>query len=109
MKTRLIVPLLLGAVLYSLPVLANNVVITNGPDSGYWRERAEPAMDPATKCRLLNERFEAILGRHEAALKAPEAKSLWHQGLKLCARDRQQQGVEKLESALRDVGVQPWG
>lgn len=109
MKTRLIVPLLLGAVLFSLPAMATGKAGPKGSGPGHPREHIIASMDPATKCRLLNEQFNVAIRQHEDAAMATQAKAMRSEGLELCAQFKQEQGAAKLEEALRDIDVRPWG
>jgi len=103
MNTRMIVPALLSAVMFSTPVLAA------GAYEAAPQAQKTAAMTPADQCRSLETQFDAAIKTHGTAAKASEAKAMRTEGGNLCASGKQADGIVKLEQALRDLGVKTKG
>lgn len=103
MITRMIVPALLSAVMFTTPVLAAGSYGAMTPATQHTQKAA--AMTPAEKCTNLEKQFDSAIKKHEKAAKAGEAKTLRTEGGNLCASGKHAEGVAKLEQALKDIGV----
>lgn len=109
MNTRLIVPAMLGALLFSTPVLARGA----GPYDAahYWARpnlNSPLGVNPAAdKCNALKGQFDKAIETHGAAAKATVARTMSTEGANLCAAGDWNRGVVKLETALNDLGVTP--
>ena len=104
MNTRLIVPAILGALLLSMPAMAGGMSSTTM--SAPATQKAA-SMTPLEKCSALERQFDAAIKQHESATKAVDAKNLRVEGSKLCLTGKEGEGIAKLESALKDIGVTP--
>ena len=93
MNTRLIVPMILGAVMLTTPVHAT----------------VKTEMLPSQKCIILENQFDTAIKSHEHAAKVNEAKTMRTEGGNLCTSGNYDDGVAKLEHALRDLGVKAKG
>ena len=104
MSTRTIVPAILSAVVLSAPVLAAGIDKPGHPPASM--ERAA-AVNAAARCTSLQSQFDAAIKRHETAKMAAEAKTMREDGGKLCTGGNVDQGIAKLEMALKNIGVKP--
>ena len=105
MKTRMIVPALLSAAMLSAPVLAAGT--DKAGHATPTMERAA-AVNSAERCTALQKQFDAVIKKHEKAKKkAEEAETMRRDGGKLCAAGNSDQGIAKLETALKHIGVKP--
>ncbi|HEY5598297.1 MAG TPA: hypothetical protein VIK47_05790 [Kiloniellales bacterium] len=59
------------------------------------------------KCTSLEQQTITAIRDHASAKKIVEAKKMQEEGSKLCASDKKEDGVKKLQQALRDLGVKP--
>ena len=105
MKTRLIVPAILSAVVLSTPVLAAGSYDT--PMSAGHHMQQAGMMTPLERCMSLEKQFDAAITAHEKAPMAHQAKIMRADGGSLCARGEHDQGITKLEGALKDLGLTP--
>jgi len=105
MMTRLIVPAILGAVMLSAPVMAGSTTHSDKSSAPAMQKAA--AMTVTEKCSALERQFDAAIKQHESAAKAADARNLRAEGSKLCSSGKQTEGIAKLESALKDLGVTP--
>ena len=104
MKTRLIVPAILSAVVLSAPVLAASTDKAGHPPAAM--ERAA-AVNAADRCTALQKQFDTAMKKHEMSKMAGEAKTMREDGGKLCTAGNVDQGIAKLEMALKNIGVKP--
>jgi hypothetical protein len=103
MKTRMIVPAILSAVMLSTPVLAagnSNPTPVSQPSP-----QKGASMTPAEKCASLEKQFDAAVVSHEKAARITEAQSMRSEGGNLCASGKYDAGIAKLDQALKDLGV----
>lgn len=107
MKTRLIVPAILCAVMLSAPVLAAGSYGTAMPSTQHTQKAA--AMTPTEKCTSLEKQFDKAIKTHGKAAMANDAKTMRTDGGNLCASGKQVDGIAKLEQALKDLGVKVKG
>ena len=105
MKTRMIVPLILGAAMLSGPVLAAGS--TTGPTKTMKHTTAK--MTPEQRCTALQSQFDTAIKTHASAPKADQAKSMRAEGGTLCADGKHAKGIAKLHQALKDIGVKSKG
>lgn len=105
MNTRMIVPAILSAVMLSTPVLAGGNYGTAMPSTQHTQKAA--AMTSAEKCTALQKQFDDAIKTHGKAQKATEAKTMREEGGNLCTSGKADEGVAKLETALKDLGVKP--
>ena len=68
---------------------------------------AGSASATSERCIQLEEQFNAIVGEHASNPKLPLAQSYEQNGTYLCNNDVDDVGEEKLEQALRILGVEP--
>ena len=106
MNTRLIVPAVLGALMLSTPIMAATPT-RHSDRSELPRAQMAATMTPLEKCSALERQFDIAIKQHESATKAVDAKNLRIEGSKLCFAGKQSEGIAKLESALKDIGVTP--
>jgi hypothetical protein len=104
MKTRSIVPVVLGVAMLSTPVLAagNYAAPTTKANP-----QVAMAMSQSEKCTALQKQFDEAIKMHESAAKVADAKMMRADGAKLCASGKHSEGITKLETALKDIGVTP--
>ena len=105
MKTQWIVPAMLGIALLSAPVLAANKKPGEFAEKKPFPQYA--AMTAAEKCTVLESQFDSAIKTHEAVAKAAEAKQLRTDGGNLCASGKAPDGVKKLETAIKTLGLKP--
>ncbi len=106
MKTQWIVPAMLGIALLSAPVLA----ATKKPGNEFSEKKPilqYAAMTSAEKCTALENQFDSAIKTHDAVAKAAEAKQLRTDGGSLCATGKAPDGVKKLETAIKALGLKP--
>ena len=109
MNTRLIVPAMLGALMFSTPVFAHGA----GPndDAYYWaRPNLTPPLGIAprdTECKALQAQFDKAIETQWTAAKAADARAMRTKGTNLCAAGNWEQGIVKMKTALKDLGVTP--
>ena len=65
------------------------------------------SMSPAQQCTALENQFDREIVKHAAASKAAVAMTLRVDAGKLCRNGNNDDGVKKLEQALKDIGVKP--
>jgi hypothetical protein len=103
MRTQLIISALLGALLFSTPVLAgqmNGRGITSRP----WEQTAAQANE-SHQCRALERQYgSVVMGRGNAA-QSGEVRTLGTKGRYLCHQGREAAGAAKLEQALKDLDM----
>ena len=104
MLIRSIVPVMLSAMLLSTPALA-------GDHNSRYRAASRPYQGPAMmavtkKCASLQDRFDKMIGEHEHAATANEAKAMRAYAGNLCREGREADGVAQLTLALKDIGVE---
>ncbi len=106
MFARIAVP-----VVASLTLLAGAAMAATshgGDDRQLGQYRQVAAMTSmAEKCTSLEQQTATAIREHASAKKIADAKKMHAQGSKLCASDKKDDGVKKLEQALRDLGVKP--
>jgi hypothetical protein len=107
MKTRLIVPVLLSAVMFSMPAMATGKASPKGSGPSYPREHIAEAVTPATRCTELEAQFDQAVQVHEHAAMVSQAKDLRREAGPICAGGNHNEGITKLDTALRDIGVKP--
>ncbi len=100
MNPRSIVPAIMAAVMLSSPVLA-----AGNYGSSAETPKIAAVKTSAEKCTILEKEFDAAIVKHEKAAKAADAKQLRAEGGTLCAGGKQDEGVAKLEAAMKDLGV----
>jgi len=103
MLTRLIVPAMLTAIVFSAPVLAAETAKTPAQPA----PAKHMAMSPKDECTAYQAQFDAALPTHEKAAKLADAKKLRAEGGTLCTSGKEPNGAAKLAKALRDLGVKP--
>jgi len=103
--TRWIVPAALSLTLLGAPVLAAGPNAGTMPVKG--AKQTATMMTPAQKCSALEKQFDAAIKKHGKADKAAEARTMRTQGGELCANGKRGDGVARLESALKGIGVKP--
>lgn len=64
--------------------------------------------DPEVRCSALQSQFDHEIDQHATAPKAAAAKALRREGTELCASGEPDNGIRKLEQALRDINVVPY-
>ena len=65
-------------------------------------------VNPADQCTALEKQFDdAIASSKATAAMLSKAKALRADGGKLCSSGKASDGVKKLESALKDIGLKP--
>ena len=101
MNTRMIIPAILSAVVLSTPVLAAS---QQGNANQPTMQKAA-AQTSAERCTVLEKEFDAAIKKHEKAAKAEDAKKLRTEGSTLCAGGKPDEGVAKLETAMKELGV----
>lgn len=102
MKTRALIPVLLGAAILATPLVA-----TLARDSDHDHPSGAAAAWQTEKCNALQKQFDTAIASHMGAAKANEAKAMRTAGAKLCTEGDHEGGVAKLEAALNDLGVKP--
>jgi hypothetical protein len=105
MRTRVIVPAILSAVMLSAPVFAANNISSPGKATNPVYKTV--AMTAAEKCTKLEQQFDDAIKTHGKAAKANEAKNMRTEGGNLCAGGKQADGVTKLQQAIKALGVKP--
>ena len=105
MRTRVIVPAVLSAIMLSAPVFAASNI--NGPGKMASPVYKTVAMTTAEKCTKLQQQFDDAIKTHEKAAKVNEAKNMRSEGGNLCASGKQTDGVAKLQQAIKALGVKP--
>lgn len=65
------------------------------------------SMSPAQQCTALENQFDQEIVKHAEAPKAATAMTLRKEAGELCRSGRNDDGVKKLEEALKDIGVKP--
>ena len=112
MKTRLIVPAILSAMMLGAPVLAQaaSMDLDTAPSKnsahGSKSDIAETMQD---RCIVLEKQFDATVKDHATATKIAQAKTLRKEGANFCRDSQPSKGVTLLEDALNDIGVTPKG
>ena len=69
---------------------------------------AATTMSPADQCTALEKQFDDGLATTKASTdKLSKAKTLRADGGKLCSTGKPTEGLKKLQSALKDIGLKP--
>ena len=108
MKTRALLPAVLGAILLSTPVLAaTSPATTASPHAAKGHELSVAAMSPTERCTALEHQFDDAVKTHSKSASAKSAKAMRTEGASLCASGKQAEGAQKLEQALKTLGESP--
>jgi hypothetical protein len=108
MKTRALLPAVLGAILLSAPVLAaTSPATTASPHAAKGHELSVAAMSPTERCTALEHQFDDAVKTHSKSASAKSAKAMRTEGASLCASGKQAEGAQKLEQALKTLGESP--
>lgn len=105
MKSRALIPVLLGAAILGSPALSAMAARNGEP---FHDQASGAAVAKQTEqCTALEKQFDTAITSHMGAAKANEAKAMRTAGGKLCAAGDHKGGIAKLETALNDLGVKP--
>lgn len=104
MKTRVIVPLFVSAVMLATSAMAAGAKHDSYRNTDMKRTQMS-TMTPQKQCTSLQSKFDVAIKKHEKAAKAEQAKAMRTEGGNLCAQGQHAEGVAKLQQALRDIGV----
>jgi hypothetical protein len=63
--------------------------------------------DIEDRCNVLQRQYEAAASEHKADAQAEAAGKLHSEGVSACQNNEIETGIQKLEQALREIGVQP--
>jgi len=102
MKTRALIPVLLGAAILGSPVLA-----AMARDSDHDHPSGATVAWQTERCNALQKQFDTAISSHTGAAKANQARTMRNAGEKLCTEGNHKGGIAKLEAALNDLGVKP--
>ena len=102
MNIRSIVPVVLAAMLLSTPVLAGDHDTRDRVENMPYRGPATMAL--TQQCASLQTQFDKMIGGHEHAAKADEAKAMRAYGGNLCRQGREADGVAQLKLAIKNIG-----
>jgi hypothetical protein len=97
----------------SLAVLGTPIMVTVAAGQGTSetgtshdeRTMTGPGMDPMQECDFLQNRFDANIPEHASDPNAQQAKDLRAEGGRLCGEGKSDEGVAKLQDALKAIGV----
>jgi hypothetical protein len=64
-------------------------------------------MTGTERCTALEKQFDQAIVKHAKDAKAADARTLRADGGKLCTSGKTDQGMQKLQQALNDIGVKP--
>ena len=111
MKTRVLIPAILSAVMLSVPVLAassspTSSVSTHKMNSGQSAQKLA-AMTLAERCTALEHQLDGAIKAHSTSAKIKDVKAMRSEGGSLCASGKQIDGTQKLEQALKVLGESP--
>ena len=106
MKSRLILPAVLGALMISAPAMATGLASKAGTGPSYpWERTGERT--PLAVCKDLQMQFDEVSGSHQNSGMFKQAKMLRSEGGVLCSTGKHEEAIGKLQTALRDLGVKP--
>lgn len=106
MLARIAVPVVASIALLAGAALAASPSSPATGDIGKRPQYAAADM-AAQKCTKLEQQTATAIKEKASAKKIAAAKKMYEDGSKLCAANKQAEGVKKLEQALRDLGVKP--
>jgi hypothetical protein len=105
MKAGWIIPVLMGTFVLSSPGMAASVSTSHSATLSNHGE-TESRIEMMSRCTSLEGQLaEAIEQNSKASDQVADAEALRSQGASLC--DKPQDGIVKLKSALRELGVTP--
>lgn len=104
MKSRLVLAAMLSAVVLSPAAFAGST--GTGP-SAKSANLQVASMTPAEQCTALQGQWQKDGMAHKSNAKFTEAQKLADQGKQLCSTGKANDGVAKLEQALKDIGLKP--
>jgi hypothetical protein len=105
MNTRMLVPVVVLAALFSSPVLAKPY-----PNTGTYSYHAQTAKGPtaAQQCAQLESQFDAAMKtQHQSTMRENKAQAWGSEGTSLCENRARMEGIKKLDEALNELGVAP--
>jgi len=104
MFARIAIPVAVGASLLAGAAMAAGPMGDRDNNTGRLQYAA---VSMAEKCMSLDRQAMTAIKDHASAKKITEAKKMHEEGSKLCAGSNKDQGIKKLEQALRELGVKP--
>ena len=107
MKTHVLMPAILGAVMLSAPVLAAAPSPAGSGPKPVPHYQTLAAMTPTERCTALEHQFDDAIKTHPKSATVKSAKSMRTEGGTLCAGGKQAEGVQKLEQAVKALGETP--
>ena len=105
MLARFIVWAVGAALLLSTAAFAAGAT-TNEPAKDQNRVQTA-AVTAAQRCTGLEKQFDDVIGTHGSMAKASSARLLRTQGAALCSSGQHEAGIDRLQRALKDIGVEP--
>jgi hypothetical protein len=102
MRTRILVPVLLGIAGLTVPYSAS---AQTGTTKDSRNTGMNVPMTPPQECEFLQKRFDDQIAEHANSPKAKEAKDMRAEGGKLCSEGKSDEGVAKLHEALKAVDI----
>ncbi len=99
MTARVLIPVLAAVILAAGGAMAQTKSNTD--------MKSKPQAHTTERCQVLEQQFDAALKLKSATPAVATAKTLRADGGKLCASGDLPSGINKLESALHEIGVAP--